>query len=132
MHDSKSHVERPLSPHLQVYRVSMTMAMSIVHRMTGAGLYVGTILLVWWLLAANSVRSFDMVNALFGSWIGLLLLLGYSWALIHHALGGVRHLIWDTGRGLGSPERDYLATATIAGSVALTLVVWILGYMLKG
>ena len=132
MPESKTGVERPLSPHLQVYRLTMTMAMSIVHRATGVALYAGTILFVWWLLSAASPRNFDTVNGFFGSWFGRLILFGYTWALMHHLLGGVRHLIWDTGRALGPGERDFAAWATLVGSVTLTIVIWLLGLMLKG
>ena len=117
---------RPLSPHLQIYRFAMTMAMSIVHRITGVGLYFGTLLLAWWLIAAASGPGyFDFVNAVLGSWFGLIVLFGYSWAIIHHMLGGVRHLIWDTGVGLGKPARDLLATANLVASIILTILVWI-------
>src|SRR6185369_768670 len=90
--------ERPLSPHLTIYRPTVTMTMSIIHRITGAALYFGTLLVAWWLIAAStSQHYFEFVNWLFGSWIGRLVLLGYTWALLHHMLGGVRHLVWDTG-----------------------------------
>lgn len=132
MIESKTRVERPLSPHLQVYRLTLTMAMSIVHRITGAALYFGTILFVWWLLAAASPRNFDTVTGFFSSWFGRLILFGYTWALLHHLLGGIRHLIWDTGRALGPAEREFAAWATLIGSVTLTVVVWLLALMLKG
>ena len=116
---------RPLSPHLQIYRWHATMAMSIAHRVTGCALYFGTALLAWWLIAAASGPDyFNFVNGLFGSWLGLIVLFGYSWALIHHMLGGLRHFIWDTGRGLTAPTRDNLAIANIVGSVGLTIVLW--------
>jgi succinate dehydrogenase / fumarate reductase cytochrome b subunit len=119
---------RPLSPHLQIYRFAMTMAMSIVHRITGAGLYVGTILLAWWLVAAASGPDyFDFVNRIYGSWFGLLILFLFTWALIHHMLGGIRHFIWDTGHGLDKPMRDQLATATLVGSIVITVLLWIIG-----
>jgi succinate dehydrogenase / fumarate reductase cytochrome b subunit len=109
------------------------MVMSIVHRITGVALYFGTLLLAWWLIAAaSSTKQFDLVSAFFASWIGQLILFGYSWALLHHMLGGIRHFIWDTGNGFGPHERQFLAVATLVGSVALTLFVWTLGYMLKG
>ena len=77
------------------------MVMSIVHRITGAALYFGTLLLAAWLIAAAmGARHFACVNGLFGHPLGKLVLFGYTWALIHHMLGGMRHLIWDTGRGL--------------------------------
>src|SRR4051812_49337029 len=90
---------RPLSPHLWIYRWPLTMVVSIVHRITGVALYFGTVLLAWWLSAAASRNQayFDLVNGLFGSWIGLIVLFGYSWVLIHHMLGGLRYLTWDTG-----------------------------------
>jgi succinate dehydrogenase / fumarate reductase cytochrome b subunit len=133
MAEPRVQIERPLSPHLGIYRFSITMAMSIVHRITGAGLYFGTLLLVWWLLAASSsAKQFDIVSAFFASWFGELLLFGYTWALLHHMLGGIRHFIWDTVHGLEPGEREFLAYATLAGSAMLTLVVWVLGYMLKG
>lgn len=125
--------ERPLSPHLQIYRPMLTMMMSIVHRITGVALYFGTLLLVIWLVAAaSSPAAFDTVNGLYGSWIGLLVLVGYSWALIHHALGGVRHFIWDTGAGFGPEAREWMARATIGGSIGLTVLLWIIIWLVKG
>ncbi|MDF2620092.1 MAG: succinate dehydrogenase, cytochrome b556 subunit [Xanthobacteraceae bacterium] len=125
--------ERPLSPHLQIYRPMLTMMMSIVHRITGVALYFGTLLLVIWLVAAaSSPAAFDTVNGLYGSWIGLLVLVGYSWALIHHALGGIRHFIWDTGAGFGPEAREWMARATIGGSIGLTILLWIIIWLVKG
>ena len=122
---------RPLSPHLTIYRLSWTMVMSIVHRITGAALYFGTLLLAWWLVAAaTSAKYFDIANAFFGSWFGQLILLGYTWALVHHMLGGIRHFIWDTGRGLG-PERQALARTTLVGSVSITFLLWVLAWVLR-
>ncbi len=133
MADSPSRIERPLSPHLSIYRPLFTMVMSIVHRITGGALYVGTAILVWWLLAAaTSPGAYDLFSAVAGSWIGRLILLGYTWALIHHALGGVRHFIWDFIHGFGAKERVLLAKATLAGSVALTVIVWVIALALKG
>jgi succinate dehydrogenase / fumarate reductase, cytochrome b subunit len=132
MADSPQRIDRPLSPHLQIYRPLFTMMMSIVHRITGVGLYFGMALLVWWLLAAaTSPSAYATFAAIAGSPIGLLVLIGFTWALLHHALGGVRHFIWDFIHGFG-PERVLLAKATLAGSVALTVVVWIIGLALKG
>ncbi len=130
---SELKVQRPVSPHLSIYRLSPTMVMSIVHRITGAALYVGTLLLAWWLFAASAPTGyFAFVNGLFGSWLGQLVMLGYTWALLHHMLGGVRHLIWDTGNGFEPNERQFLAVGTLVGSLALTAVVWVFGYLLKG
>ncbi|WP_269931924.1 succinate dehydrogenase, cytochrome b556 subunit [Aminobacter sp. HY435] len=124
---------RPLSPHLSIYRPSVTMTTSIVHRITGGALYFGTLLVAWWLIAAaTSQEYFDFVSWVFGSWIGQLVLFGYTWALMQHLLGGVRHLIWDTGAGLEKHTASKIAWATVAGSIVLTLLVWIVGYMVRG
>ena len=121
--------ERPLSPHLQIYRLQINMVMSIVHRITGAAMYVGTVLMAGWLFAAaTSPELFAWVNGLFASWPGMIVLVGYSWALIHHALGGLRHLLWDTGRGFDLTVIEWLARANLAGSIVITLLLWIVGY----
>lgn len=123
---------RPLSPHLSIYRPTLTMTMSIVHRITGGALYFGTILVAWWLLAAASPNAYAKVQWFMGSLIGRLILFGYTWALLHHMLGGIRHLIWDIGRGFGPNEREWLTLATLVGSVALTIVLWVVGYLTMG
>jgi len=111
----------------------LTMMMSIVHRITGAGLYVGTLLLAWWLLAAASgPNAYITFQEFIGSIIGRLILFGYTWALIHHALGGIRHLIWDLGYGFGPNEREWLTRASLSGSIVLTLLLWIVGYLMMG
>jgi succinate dehydrogenase / fumarate reductase cytochrome b subunit len=121
---------RPLSPHLSVWRPTITYVMSIVHRITGGALYFGMILLAWWLLAAaTGPEAFAVANGFLGSWFGLLVLLGFTWAFLHHLLGGIRHLVWDTGAGYSKPGRDGLAWATIIGSLALTLAVFATGFM---
>ena len=120
---------RPLSPHLQIYRGGLTMLMSIVHRITGVALYAGTLLLVWWLTAAaTSDQYFDFVQAVFGSWIGQIVLFGFTWALVHHTLGGIRHLIWDTGRGFALASVEAGARLTLAASIILTIAIWVLAY----
>jgi succinate dehydrogenase / fumarate reductase cytochrome b subunit len=117
---------RPLSPHLTAYKWPITMTMSILHRITGAALYFGTLLVAWWLVAAaTSETQFGFIDRLVGSWFGLLVLFGYTWALLHHMLGGVRHLIWDTGAGLEKHTASRLGWATIVGSAALTIAVWL-------
>jgi succinate dehydrogenase / fumarate reductase cytochrome b subunit len=89
---------RPLSPHLQVYSMRINMLMSIVHRITGSALYFGTVILVAWLIAAAmGPDAYDFVAGLLGSWLGLAVLFLYTWALMHHMMGGIRHFIWDTG-----------------------------------
>jgi succinate dehydrogenase / fumarate reductase cytochrome b subunit len=118
--------ERPLSPHLQIYRLQINMVMSIVHRITGAALYLGTVLLAWWLFAAaTSPQYFDFVNGLFATWPGIVVMAGFSWALIHHALGGLRHFVWDTGAAMDIGSVDLLSWATIVLSVAMTAGLWL-------
>ncbi len=126
-------IERPLSPHLQIYRKLNNMVMSILHRITGVALYFGTLLLAWWLIAAASgPKYFEFVNGIFGSLLGKLVLLGYTWALFHHMLGGIRHFIWDTGRGYDLKSVDRLSTLTIVLSVLLTVIVWAVAFKLRG
>jgi succinate dehydrogenase / fumarate reductase cytochrome b subunit len=111
----------------------LTMMMSIVHRLTGVGLYFGTMLMVWWFIAAASgPNAYARMGWFMNSWFGRLILFGYTWALLHHMLGGIRHFIWDTGRGFGPQEREWLAQATLAGSIALTVITWIVGYLFMG
>jgi succinate dehydrogenase / fumarate reductase cytochrome b subunit len=129
MADAKP-VARPLSPHLQIYWPLINMVMSILHRITGLALYFGTILLAWWLIAAAlGQKHYDYMTSLFAAWpfgvpVGRIILFGYTWALIHHMLGGVRHLIWDTGRGFDLKTVNLMCWLSIIGSVVLTLVVW--------
>ena len=126
-------IERPLSPHLQVYRWTLTMALSIVHRLTGIALYFGTLLLAWWLIAASSgPNAYAVFQSVASSLIGRIVLLGYTWALVHHMLGGLRHLMWDTGRGFGPAEREWLARANLIGSIVLTILLWIVGGLMGG
>lgn len=133
MAETRRAVERPLSPHLSIYKPTLTMMMSIVHRITGAALFFGTLLMTWWLLAAASgPTAYAKVQAFTGSILGMLILFGYTWALIHHMLGGIRHLIWDTGRGFGPVEREWLTLASLIASVGLTLLIWIVGFIFIG
>jgi succinate dehydrogenase / fumarate reductase cytochrome b subunit len=107
--------------------------MSIVHRITGVALYFGTLLLAAWLVAAAmGERQFTMVNDLFGHPLGKLILFGYTWAIFHHMLGGLRHFIWDTGRGFEIWQVNLLSWLTIIGSVSLTLAAWAIGLSLRG
>ena len=116
---------RPLSPHLAIYRFTITMAMSIVHRATGIANYAGMALLAIWLLAAAwGQEPLDAVNAVYGSWFGQLVLFGFTWSLIHHMLGGLRHFLWDFIIGFEPGRREGLAWANIIGSIVLTLLVW--------
>lgn len=123
---------RPLSPFL-TYRWTLTMVLSFVHRATGVALYVGTLLMAWWLIAAASgPAAYATIHGFTSSWIGRLVLLGYTWALVHHMLGGVRHFIWDLGYGFGPTEREWLTRATLIGSISLTVVIWVIAYAAGG
>jgi len=120
--------DRPLSPHLQIYSPMLTMMMSILHRVTGSALYFGSVLMIWWLLAtAAGPEAYETFMSVAGSIPGLLVLFGFTWALVHHMLGGIRHFIWDMGRGFELAEVEYLARATLGGSLVLTVVLWIAG-----
>src|SRR5690242_338436 len=133
MADTRLRTDRPLSPHLFIYKPMLTMLMSIVHRITGAALYGGTLLLAWWLLAAaTGPNAYAGIGSFMSSWFGRVILFGYTWALMHHMLGGIRHLIWDSGRGFGPSEREWLAIATLGGSINLTVIICILGYLFMG
>ena len=120
---------RPLSPHLQIYRPMLTMMMSIMHRVTGTALYFGVILFVWWLSAAAASDSyFEVAQGFFGHWFGQIVLFGFTWALIHHGLGGIRHLIWDTGRGFDLKTVEWMARVNLAGSIIITFALWAIAY----
>ena len=124
---------RPLSPHLQIYAMMFTMVMSGLHRITGMCLYLGTLLLAWYFIAAASgEHAFNTVNWVYSSLLGRLILLGFTWSLFHHLLGGIRHAIWDAGYLFDARGREIAARATLAGSIVLTLVFWILAYAYRG
>ena len=120
-------VERPLSPHLQIYRPQLTSITSILTRITGNGLIVGVILAAWWLLAAaTSPDYFDFANAVVTSWFGKLVFLGSIWAVWYHYLAGLRHLYFDAGKGLEIKTAEKLGMGVIIGSVVLTIITIIL------
>ena len=124
---------RPLSPHLQVYKPQLTSVMSILHRATGIALAVGTLLLVWWLVAAATGESaFAAAQAFIGSWIGQLLLLGWSFSVFYHLCNGIRHLFWDAGRGLELETAYTSGRIVIGASVVLTVAAWVWGYASMG
>lgn len=124
-----TNTKRPLSPHLQVYKPMLTMTMSIVHRITGVLLFFATVLLAWWLIAAAAGPAyFVYVESILTSFIGRLVLFVVTWALIHHALGGIKHLYWDTGRGFDLETVEKLAKGTLILSIILTFAVWALAY----
>lgn len=123
---------RPLSPHLQIYKPIPTMVMSILHRITGAALYFGTLLVACWLIAASSGAAyFDWVNWFMGTIIGRIILFGYTWALFHHMLGGIRHFMWDLGHGFEKHFSTRIAKLTLVASVSLTIIVWVIGTLVR-
>jgi succinate dehydrogenase / fumarate reductase cytochrome b subunit len=124
---------RPLSPHLQIYSPLINMMMSIMHRISGAALYFGTVIMVCWLLAVATGRgNYELFTGLLKTPAGLAVMIGYTWALVHHALGGIRHLIWDTGRGFALGVVNAMSWLTIIGSLAITGGVWAYIFKLRG
>ena len=118
--------QRPLSPHLQVYRWQLTSVMSILHRATGIALSLGAILLVWWLGAASDgPEPYAAVQRFLGSWIGLLLLFGWSLALFYHLCNGIRHLAWDAGYGFELRQAYHSGYAVLAATAVLTVLAWL-------
>ena len=116
---------RPLSPHLSIYRFTLTMAMSIVHRGTGLAMYFGTLLIVLWLgAAALGDGPFALVNAIYGFWLVQVVLFLASWALLHHMLGGIRYFLWDSGNLFDPAGREWLARLNLGLSIVLTLAAW--------
>jgi succinate dehydrogenase, cytochrome b556 subunit len=119
---------RPLSPHLQIYRWQWTMALSILHRATGVALAVGTLLLSWWLIAAAAgPEAFARAQGFIGSWLGLLMLFGWTFAFYYHLANGVRHLVWDAGYAFELQNARKGAYIVAGVSAGLTVVTWIVG-----
>jgi succinate dehydrogenase / fumarate reductase cytochrome b subunit len=118
---------RPLSPHLQVYRLQLTSATSILTRITGNALIVAALLIVWWLLAASTNASyFAVADGVLRSWFGKLVMLGSIWAVWYHFLAGLRHLYYDSGRGLEIETAEKLGWGVIIGSAVLTVITIII------
>jgi succinate dehydrogenase / fumarate reductase cytochrome b subunit len=124
-------VRRPLSPHLQAYNMlRMSSATSMFHRITGVALGAGTLLLTLWLVAAaTSDAAFACVQGLLGSWLGLLILFGFSFALFYHFCNGIRHLSWDAGKGFELTEMHRNGKIVIAAAVLLTVAFWAIGFL---
>lgn len=125
--------KRPLSPHLQIYRWQLTSVLSILHRLTGIVLAVGTLLLIYWLVAvAAGPNAFGDAQAIIGSFIGRLLLFGWTAALFYHLANGIRHLVWDTGHGFDLRTAYASGWAVVIAAAVLTVVAWIAGYAVMG
>lgn len=120
---------RPLSPHLQVYSWGLHMVLSILHRASGVALGVGTLLLAWWLISlAMGPESFAEAQACLSSWFGRLVMFGFTAALMLHLCNGIRHLVWDAGRGFDLDVTRRSNMYVLIGAIVLTLVVWIAAY----
>jgi succinate dehydrogenase / fumarate reductase cytochrome b subunit len=118
--------KRPLSPHLQVYRPQLTSVLSILHRITGAALSIGSVLLVYWLIAAASgPEAYEHAQAVLGSMLGQLLLFLWTWALFYHLCNGIRHLFWDAGYGFEMEHVYKSGRAVVWASVILTFLCWL-------
>lgn len=125
--------QRPLSPHLQIYRLQLTSVLSFTHRSTGIALLVGTLVLVYWLLAAASgAEAYAAAQQLLASWFGRIVLLGFSFALFFHLCNGIRHLFWDAGIGFELKTAYASGTAVIILSIVMTVLAWSLAYALRG
>jgi succinate dehydrogenase / fumarate reductase cytochrome b subunit len=124
---------RPLSPHLQIYKPLITWVPSIMARMTGMALGLGLILVTAWLLAlASGPGAYDAMHRFTHSWIGILILVGFTWSMMFHMLAGIRHLVWDLGYGFQMPTVRATGWSVVIGSVLLTVLVWVLGLWMGG
>ncbi len=120
--------ERPLSPHLQIYKLELPMLLSGLHRITGVALSVGSILLVAWISSAvHSAGAFASMSQFLNSFIGQFVLFGWTFSLIYHTVTGIRHLIWDTGAMLEVEQINSSSKIVVAVVAILTVLAWILG-----
>lgn len=119
--------KRPMSPHIQIYKMPITAKLSVLHRGTGAALFFGLLLMIWVLVAAASgAGSWQTMHHFLSSWLGKFILFGFSFSLYYHLCNGVRHLIWDTGKGLSLEAAHSSARIVLITSIALTLLTWII------
>ena len=125
--------KRPLSPHLQVYRPQITSVLSILHRLTGIVLTIGTLHLVYWILAAaGGAETFVTAQVFTVSWLGRLLLFAWTAALFYHLTNGIRHLLWDAGLGFELHQVTLGGWGVLIATGVLTLLAWLAGYGLIG
>jgi len=115
------------------YRWTLTMAMSIVHRITGIALYVGTLLMAWSLIAtASGPGAYANIQGFTSSWIGRVIVFGYTWALMHHLFSGIRHLLWDLGYAFSPTERESVTWGALLAGIAATVLIWIIAFAVGG
>lgn len=128
-----SHNKRPLSPHLQVYRLGFQMVLSGLHRITGTALGLGTLIMVWWAMAlASGAEAYAVFEGVMVHPLGRLVLFGFTFSLIYHGLNGIRHLVWDAGRGFEKEAVRASGLLVVALTVFLTVAVWVFAYMQAG
>jgi succinate dehydrogenase / fumarate reductase cytochrome b subunit len=121
--------KRPMSPHLQIYRMPITAVLSVLHRATGAVLFLGLLLMIAVLVAAaNGLESWQIMHRFLSSWFGILVLFGFTFSLYYHFCNGIRHLLWDIGKGLSVSQVHKSAWVVLGGSVCLTFLTWIIAY----
>ena len=124
---------RPLSPHLQVYRPQLTSMLSILHRITGVGLWAGALMFTYWIAAATyGPEAFERAQWFFGSWFGRLVLVGLTVALYYHLANGVRHLAWDIGWGYEMDKLNISGYAVVIFTLVMTVLTFAAGYALRG
>jgi len=124
-------MNNPLSPHLSIYKFKLSLLMSIAHRITGGALYFSMLIFLFFLVSLSSGASaYELFSSIIGTWIGKLVILGITWALFHHMLGGLRHFLWDMVKGFEVKTVDKLATITLLGGIVLAIIYWSLYYIL--
>jgi succinate dehydrogenase / fumarate reductase cytochrome b subunit len=118
-------MNNPLSPHLSIYKFKLSLLMSIAHRITGGALYFSMLIFLFFLVSLSSGASaYELFSSIIGTWIGKLVILGITWAVFHHMLGGLRHFLWDMVKGFEVKTVDILATITLLGGIVLTIIYW--------
>lgn len=128
-----ANTNRPLSPHLQIYRPQLTAILSVTHRATGIVLSAGVLFLLYWIWSLTAgPEHYAEARSVFGSVIGRLLLLGFSYSFFYHLCNGIRHMVWDIGKGLDLESVYRGGWLVVWASVALTLVAWLVAYAVRG
>jgi len=124
-------MNNPLSPHLSIYKFKLSLLMSIAHRITGAALYFSMLIFLFFLISLSiGASGYEIFSLIISTWIGKLVMLGITWAIFHHMLGGLRHFLWDMVKGFEVKTVDKLATISLLGGIALTVIYWSLYYIL--
>ena len=124
-------MNNPLSPHLSIYKFKLSLLMSIAHRITGAALYFSMLIFLFFLISLSiGASGYEIFSLIINTWIGKLVMLGITWAIFHHMLGGLRHFLWDMVKGFEVKTVDKLASISLLGGIALTVIYWSLYYIL--